>query len=344
MTRWFLSFLMILLIPAISFCQQPVLEIQNSGSAFYLMHAVAPKESFYSVGRMYNVSPRDLASFNHLSMEKGLAIGQQLKVPLDKNNFAQSTSKSVAESLVPLYHKVAHGETLFRIGVNFKNVPLKTLKKWNRLQNDQVNEGEALIVGYLRVSKTESPLAKAKFEIPSSNPVKVTATTEKSTPLEKEIAKEPVKETAKVETKEEPKPQPQEVTAVSPTETVQQQVQQPSVTTDGEKVKEGFFKNDFMNLANAGNIGSSVVATTVFKSTSGWQDEKYYCFNNDATPGSILKISIPGTDKSVYAKVLDAIPDIKQNEGVQLVLSNAAVSALGITQEKFETTISFVKK
>lgn len=339
MTRWYLSFLMILLIPAISFCQQPILEIQNSGGSLYLTHTVAPKESFYSIGRLYNVSPRDLASFNHVSMEKGLNIGQHLKVPLDKNNFTQSTTKSAADALIPLYHLVAKDETLFRIGVNFKNVPLKTLKKWNHLQGDNVNAGAALIVGYLRVSKSESALAKAKFELPASNPVQVTANTSKPSTVEKEVAKE----TPKVEIKEQPKTQPIEEPTVETKVTPQQQAPQETVVTTDQKVKEGYFKKDFTDRASVGNIGSSVAATSVFKSTSGWQDEKYYCFNNDATPGSVLKISIPGTERSVYAKVLDAIPDIKQNEGVQLVLSNAAASALGIKDEKFETTISFVK-
>ena len=59
-----------------------------------------------------------------------------------------------------------------------------------------------------------------------------------------------------------------------------------------------------------------------FKSTSGWQDGKYYCFNNDAPPGAIIKVTDNLTNKSVYAKVLDAIPDIKQKYGLlQLLLA-----------------------
>ncbi len=343
MTRWFLSFLVIVLAPVVSFGQQPVLEIQNSGGSLYLTHTVAPKESFYSLGRLYNVSPRDLASFNHVSMEKGLIIGQQLKVPLEKNNFTQSTTKSAADALVPLYHEVVQDETLYRIGVNFKNVPLSSLKKWNRLQNDNLSAGTVLIVGYLRVSKTESALAKVKFAQPVNSPGPVTVNPVKPTQAEKEVVKETPGAEIKVDSKIEQKAPSKEDPKTQQVEKPQSEAPQEMVTSNGEKVKEGFFKKDFMDQTGGGNIGSSVVATTVFKSTSGWQDEKYYCFNNDATPGSILKITIPSTGKSVYAKVLDAIPDIKQNEGVQLVLSNAAVSALGITDEKFETTISYVK-
>ncbi|HEY9362546.1 MAG TPA: hypothetical protein VIQ00_04745, partial [Chitinophagaceae bacterium] len=67
------------------------------------------------------------------------------------------------------------------------------------------------------------------------------------------------------------------------------------------------------------------------------------CFNNEAAPGTILKVTDNATGKSVYAKVLDAIPDIKQNEGLALVLSNAAAEELGSGESTFECALSFVK-
>ena len=87
---------------------------------------------------------------------------------------------------------------------------------------------------------------------------------------------------------------------------------------------------------NSGSAG-------VFKSTSGWQDGKYYCFNNDAAPGTVLKVTNNATGKSVYAKVLDAIPDIKQNSGLSVVLSNAAAEELGTGENKFDCVLSYVK-
>jgi hypothetical protein len=81
----------------------------------------------------------------------------------------------------------------------------------------------------------------------------------------------------------------------------------------------------------------------IFKSTSGWQDGKYYCFNNNALPGTIIKITDNLTGKSVYAKVLDAIPDIKQNSDLTLILSNAAAEELGAAEGKFDCALSYVK-
>ncbi len=81
----------------------------------------------------------------------------------------------------------------------------------------------------------------------------------------------------------------------------------------------------------------------VFKSTSGWQDGKYYCFNNNAAPGAVIKVIDYITGKSVYAKVLDAIPDIKQNSGLTIIISNSAADELGAETPGFNCSLSYVK-
>ena len=81
----------------------------------------------------------------------------------------------------------------------------------------------------------------------------------------------------------------------------------------------------------------------VFKSTSGWADNKYYCLQSGALPGTIVKITNTGNGKFVFAKVLDNIPDIKQNEGLLIVISNAAADALGATEANFTCSVNYAK-
>ena len=81
----------------------------------------------------------------------------------------------------------------------------------------------------------------------------------------------------------------------------------------------------------------------VFKSTSGWTDNKYYCLQSNTTPGTIIKITNPANGKFVFAKVLDNVPDIKQNEGLLIVISNAAADALGATEANFSCSLSYAK-
>ena len=81
----------------------------------------------------------------------------------------------------------------------------------------------------------------------------------------------------------------------------------------------------------------------VFKSTSGWTDNKYYCLHSNAAPGTIIKITNPANGKFVFAKVLDNIPDIKQNEGLMIVISNAAADALAVTEANFNCSLNYAK-
>lgn len=78
-----------------------------------------------------------------------------------------------------------------------------------------------------------------------------------------------------------------------------------------------------------------------FKSTSGWKDGKYYVLMNKVTPGTIIRISAPATNKTVYAKVLGEIPPGKENEGLLIRLSNAASAQLQMPEGRFEVQLQY---
>jgi hypothetical protein len=60
-------------------------------------------------------------------------------------------------------------------------------------------------------------------------------------------------------------------------------------------------------------------------------------------PGTIIRVTDQNTGKSIFAKVLDVIPEIKQNEGLAIIISNSAAEELGASPEKFDCEISFIK-
>ncbi len=334
MPKRFFFLSVILFFPILIFAQHERLKIMGSGGQFYLNHIVVPKENFYSVGRLYNVSPRDLATSNHLSLDKGLKVGQTLKIPLNNANFIQNTNTDAAEALVPVYHQVSAGETLFRIGHNYGDIPLDRLKEWNNLQNDNVKKGADMIVGFLRVNKNESALALRAYKGMTGGNTNTVAVTPSPNSSREE---RPLAGTTASTNSNNPSPNGNDSHVPEKPAPV---VQTPQVKNTS---KEGFFKTEFDQFANKTEASSVSGTAAVFKSTSGWQDAKYYCFNNDALPGSIVRIEVPGTSKFIYAKVLDAIPDIKQNEGLTVVLSNAGADALGVDSDKFDVVLRFYK-
>lgn len=292
-------------------------------------HTVAPKETLYSLGRQYNIHPKELAAYNNISIETGLTIGQVIKIP-PKGNVppvktapppktevvTKKTETAYTTGTVPFYHKVEKKETLYHVSKVY-NTTVDNIKKWNNLTSDGVSEGTNLIVGY-KAGKVSEPVTTVKTEV-ENVPVKPVVTeTEKPAP-----AKPVITET---------KPVIQATTVVK---------EEPNKIT-GKSFSGGYFKNVYNEqVSGKKEVKEENGTAAVFKSTSGWEDGKYYCLHNTAPSGSIIKITNKATQKTVYAKVLDVIPDLKQNSGILLRLSNAAADELGAGENNFETIINY---
>ena len=146
-------------LPLFSVAQNNPLIIEGISPDLYLTHTVQAKENYYSIGRMFNISPKLIAPFNNLQLEKGLSLNQIIKVPLDESNFLQVGNAASDEALIPLYHTTKDKEGLYRITVNYNKLPLENLKKWNNIKGETAPNGTTLIVGYLKVKKELSSLA-----------------------------------------------------------------------------------------------------------------------------------------------------------------------------------------
>ena len=335
MRRWFLIYLIFFFNISQLFAQDNLLEIQASGNNLFLDHKVSAKESLYSLGRLYNVSPKELAAYNKLTITSGLSIGQNLKIPLTTSNFSQSDKMSANEVLVPVHYTMKAQETLFRLSQQFNKVSVDELKNWNNLPSDVLSIGTSLIIGFLKVNKDQSSLISRAYvpgivaPIEKENASVVTVKQHDT----KDIS--PKKIVVAKEVEKEPIPFSKIENVVVEKVSVSAPEDQPKINFSGGAFKKSYEKqNKDDNKVISGNVIGSV-----FKSTSGWQDGKYYCFNNEATAGTILKLTNKQSGKSIYAKVLDVIPDIKQNAGLQIIVSNAAAEELGVA-EKFECEIS----
>lgn len=305
--------------PLLLQAQKLPLMIEGSSPDFHLKHTVGPKENYYSIGRLYNVSPSlNIAPFNNLKLADGLKIGQVIMIPLVESNFSQDANKDDDESLVPVFYVTAVKKPLYQIGQLFNNVSSASLKKWNKLSGDQAPEGSKLIIGYLKVKTDLSALASSRVNV-TADPVRKAEEKDVS-PVVKQDAKTnaPVNDLSKSRSeikKEEP--------------------------ASGKNFSGGYFRTQYERQRGDMSGTTQTGTAGVFKSTSGWEDGKYYCLNNKAEAGSVIRITNTDNQKTIYAKVLDAMPDMKQNEGLILRLSNAAASELGVTGGTFECTIQF---
>ena len=348
--------------------QSNELIVQGQTGKLYLEHTVVARETWYSVGRLYNVNPKELGPYNQVAMTP-LVIGQTLRIPLTATNFSQDGVKTAAETLVPLMYVVQDREWMYRISVNHNKVPIPTLEKWNHITGAQVHPGLHLIVGYLKVKTALSALAAsggmpavagagtstgatagvggttgagaAKAGQSDGGTPAQAATPQTRTPahdggMAAPATKKPV-DSAPVATVTTAvgKPPAAKVVDNSASSTAAA-----ATTTAGQFAPHfngGAFKSEFIDGGK-----SATGQSGIFKSTSGWQDGKYYALMNNVAVGTIIRVSDASTGKSIYAKVLGQLPDMKESTGLTIRLSNAAAAELGEGDAlKFNVTVAF---
>ena len=317
MKKFSFSLLFILFSVLISTAQKAELLVKKSDKGLYLEHKVQAKESYYALGRMYNIDYKVIAAFNSVDYNKGLQIDQKLRIPLTNANFKQEGNKGT-----PVYYKTGNKESLDKVSQNNNNVLKSNLRWWNDITGDEAKSDTKLIVGFI-----ESPSMKS-----------VT------------IAGKPIPEQSVFHTKEQSGIDETEKEEVKKTEpaVVKEEVKKPEPAVVKEEVKpatidQGYFKNHFQQQIKSSPITKNETVTSgIFKTTSGWQDAKYYLLIDKVSPGTIVKVINPTNNKAVYAKVLGEMSGIRQNSGLDVRISNAAASALEIADDgKFIVKVNY---
>jgi len=337
------------------------LVIKSGPKGLYLEHKVAAKEGLFPLGRMYNVHPRHIANFNGIDFNKGLAIGQQINIPLTDTNFKQDVNKGV-----PVYY-ITEKESLANISTKSK-AQIGNLKGWNNLTTDNVTAGTKLIIGFLITNEMQDKVVtitpKTMVVEESVSNVKKQESSENKQPVNETskavVVEESVSNVKKQESSEKKQPLPEvkkDVVEESVSDIKKAEEQAEKKYPDGKKtepviVKQqevtnndgtGYFKNNFFQQVKTAPLTKDqTVTSSIFKTQSGWQDGKYYLLINGVEPGTIVKITNPSNSKTVYAKVLYSMDKIRENQGVDIRISDAAASSLAVSEtDKFILKVNY---
>jgi LysM repeat protein len=288
----------------VSIAQKKVL-VQGIYPNIFIQHKVVSGETLYSIGKLYHFTAAQLSQQNGLNENAMLAIDKVMKINLTPQNFTQDGQSAESESLVPIHHIVQKGENLYRISQTYGKIRIDFLREWNDLNNDVIQQGQKIVIGHLKVDKQ-----------------KTAEVVDRTTTAEEESTQGyGVNETSKPGT----------------TKTTQTQEEPTPVAVTNGTDDEGFFVSQFITKGK-NQVLEGDCAT--FKTTSGWNDRKYYVLINNITPGTIVRITAPNS-KSICAKVLGALPEMKENKNLLIRLSNAAASVLRITDAKFSVKVTY---
>ncbi len=101
---------------------------------------------------------------------------------------------------------------------------------------------------------------------------------------------------------------------------------------------EGYFASFFSNQKKAASFQTLNGTAAVFKSMSGWQDNKFYILTNELPVGTIVRITTSDF-KSICAKVINALPEV--GNAIQYRLNDAAAAILGVTNKTFQVSVTY---
>ncbi len=328
---------------------QDRLVVMGSGANFYINRVSSGSIPLKSFAIQFDVPVAVLAQYNAVSVNATIQKGDLVKIPLTKNNFVQ---KARAGKYQPVYYIFKTGDNLSRISQRYNKINIDTLKKWNDLNEDYVPEGKPLTIGFLMNEKvlftTAAYQAIAYDTIPNPNELDAAKYGAKTIvgemkpvpvpvpepPAEKPVIINPATESTKATPKKKQTKNIVEVVSEKQTDGAYNYKPKP---TD-----EGYFAHSYFAQEKNRAYQFLTGDAGVFKTISGVVDRKFYVLANEILPGTILRITT-SNKKSICAKVLGPLPETKGAEGLLLRMNNAAASALGISEDRFTVSISYIE-
>ena len=336
MKKGLFSIIALFILLSTTTAQQGDLFVKQGDRGPYIEHTVTPKQSFFAIGRIYTVHPKHIAAYNRVDMNKGLAIGEVIRIPLSDTNFVQK-----GNSGVPLYYKTSEKEGLTKISNSFNKVSLENLRNWNGISENSVSAGTNVVVGFLVSKELPSVTLNNNKAAPVQAPKQEKSVTEKKP--EAVQTTPPVVAEKKVTPPVETKPAPVETKPAPVEDTRKTEPVYTSKPVQSSAAGSGYFKSHYdQQLRQQSSRKEETVTSGIFKTTSGWVDNKYYLLIDKVQPGTIVKITNPANSKVIFAKVLGEMSSIRQNDGLNIRISSAGASALEIAEDdKFIVKVNY---
>ncbi|MHA4895455.1 LysM peptidoglycan-binding domain-containing protein [Pedobacter sp. PWIIR3] len=347
--------------------------VENNNGKKLIIHQIVAKDTYYSLGRRYNVVPKDIMTFND---NKFLQIGVIIKVPTNvpfsgqsiSGKAPQPTNQIPANTDIPsgtiVEHAVQKKENLNMLAEKY-GTTVNEIKRINNLKSINLQIGQIL-------------------KIPAT-----TGTTQESEPVSEVVAEKPVETVTK--TYQKPVEEVKAPLTVSNTEdfiehtvagneTMYSIATRYKLTMDQLKAKNNLTDNSLrvgQKLLIKGQYPVKPayvppVATTAVdsanslknpslrlpasryglnqideKGTAVWiadQDldpTKMLVLHRSAAIGTVMKITNPMSNRTAFAKVVGKFTENESTKDVIIVMTKAVADALGALDKRFYCNITY---
>jgi LysM repeat protein len=276
----------------------------------YVLHKVDVKETWSLLSRRYNVTVDEIKLSNNGIND--LKVGQIIHIPvIQREQPIQGTPASTATVVKqPVFYTVKHGETLYSVSKRFGKT-VEEMREMNRLDTDQLREGQQLVVRYIDKSVGDGqPVSSEQKSIAPA-----------STPSTNRVAETP-SGTRNTATGALPA-----VTAVVPAPLFEK----PTKTI--EPIRKASGGKTLVQVTETG-VASWVPDGEV-------NQDKYYGLHRSAPIGTIIKVTNRMNNQSVYVKIVGVLPDTGDNENVIIKVSQAVANKLNALDALFRAELSY---
>ena len=143
------------------------ISVENLNGKKTIVHKVEVKETYYSIGRKYNVTPQSIIQFNN---NRTLQIGTILRVPTDRSiaeasiPIASKVLEAPASKMAVIDYRVGPREYLIAIARKF-NTTVEDIKALNNLTNNNLAVGQIIKIPYGTATEITPPQA-ARLDTP----------------------------------------------------------------------------------------------------------------------------------------------------------------------------------
>lgn len=335
-----------------------------SAQTGYTNHTLKTGETLSTLAKQYDTNVGDIMRLNGMHADTKLVYGSKIKIPSSKITKKETVAETQATKQTPtpssnsFIHTVTKGETLFSISKKF-NVPVQQLKSLNKLTGNSVKVGSTLLISNETAQKSSAQNTAAKNVTPQTvaDEKKQIESVQQTAP---DVAS---KSTTENNTANSSPNAPSNVTqqavennnaAAVEANTIQQNSvnnnavvaeQQSTIAADqnnnttslSTKNVNGYFADQYQKSKRQKHVSG---VSKTFKTASGWSDNKYYILANNIDPGTIVQLKADN-GKSVFAKVLWNMGDMKENSGVDFRVSDATAAALNENDQQFNLTVLY---
>ncbi|SEA02903.1 LysM repeat-containing protein [Arachidicoccus rhizosphaerae] len=283
------------------------------------VHEIKDGETLSGLAKKYGTTVGDIMRLNGMNTDSKLFVGEKVKIP--------GAGETVVAAGVAKTHIVEKGETLYQLSKKY-GVTVNQLRDWNNITGNNIQVGQTL-----KVSQGAGPV---------SDPVVTSTSTTTETPETTTTVPVITTETGGQDNQD----ANAAVTDTDPSAFTpdKQRDQAPPATvaiSSEASGSQGAFAVAYKSQSGGTELITKGVAG-IFQSASGWKDGKYFILMNEVAPGTLVKVQTKG--KTIYAKVLWNLGNVKENAGLSYRVSDAAAAALGMSStEQSDIIVSYFK-